>query len=259
MHAYGYLAPPKDKDAPALVVGVWMGNSNNAPNKGSLSLDSSAPLWSAIIETISKDMPIASFKAPSGLKSATVDAFTGLKPGPFTKKTVRELFLPGTVPNKKETIRISLDIDEASGLLWQDGCVGPKVTKGFFDLSEVESNFPAWQKANRGWAARAAKGPGVRGLARDPHVVLLPEQLRAVRSLVGRPVRPQGDLPAGAAAVRCPAPGSRPQSTTSRPRRRSPAPRRRRSDRGGGGGGGGGGGNNPTPKPTKPPKPAPSG
>jgi hypothetical protein len=37
------------------------------------------------------------------------------------------------------------------------------VTKGFFDLSEVESNFPVWQKANRGWAARAAKGPGRRG------------------------------------------------------------------------------------------------
>ena len=49
------------------------------------------------------------------------------------------------------------------GLLWQDGCVGPKVTKGFFDLTEVESNFPAWQKANRLWGARAAKGPGTRG------------------------------------------------------------------------------------------------
>ena len=71
-----------------------MGNSNNDPNKGSLSLDSSAPLWSAITESISKDMPIASFKAPSGLKTATVDAFTGLEPGPFTRKTVKELFLP---------------------------------------------------------------------------------------------------------------------------------------------------------------------
>ena len=45
--------------------------------------------------SVSKDLPIASFKAPSGLKTATVDAFTGLKPGPFTKKKVKELFLPG--------------------------------------------------------------------------------------------------------------------------------------------------------------------
>ncbi|MGZ9160770.1 MAG: transglycosylase domain-containing protein [Candidatus Limnocylindrales bacterium] len=163
VHAYGYLAPPKDPKAPALVVGVWMGNSNNAPNKGSLSLDSSAPLWSAITTEVSKKYPIASFKAPGGLQTATVDAFTGLKPGVFTKKTVKEIFIKGTVPNERETIRVSRSIDAASGLLWQEGCVGPKVSRGFFNLGEVESNFPAWQKANRGWAARAAKGSGVRG------------------------------------------------------------------------------------------------
>ena len=163
VHAYGYLAPPRDKNAPALAVGVWMGNSNNDPNRGSLSLDSSAPLWSAILTEISRKEPIASFRAPSGLVTATVDAFTGLKPGPYTTKTVKELFIKGTVPKSRETIRVSRDIDSASGLLWQDGCAGPKVTKGFFNLNEVDSNFPNWQRADRGWAARAAKGPGVRG------------------------------------------------------------------------------------------------
>jgi penicillin-binding protein 1A len=163
VHAYGYLAPPKDPDRPALAAGVWMGNSNNEPNKGSLSLDSSAPLWSAILEDVSKDIGISQFRPPGGLETATVDAYTGLKPGPFTSKTVKELFLPGTVPTERESIRVSLVVDAASGLLWQDGCVGPKVTRGYFDLSEVESKFPAWQKANRAWAARAAKGPGVRG------------------------------------------------------------------------------------------------
>ena len=143
--------------------GVWMGNSDNSPNDGKLSLDTSAPLWSAILTEVSKGMKIASFKPPSGLKSATVDAFTGLKPGPFTKKTVKELFLPGTVPTQKETIRVAASIDKASGLLWREGCAGPKITKGFFNLSEVESNFPAWQKANANWGARAAKGSGVRG------------------------------------------------------------------------------------------------
>ncbi|HSL77128.1 MAG TPA: transglycosylase domain-containing protein, partial [Candidatus Limnocylindrales bacterium] len=163
VHAYGYLAPPTNKKQPALAVGVWMGNSNNAPNKGSLSLDSSAPLWSAILSEVSNKLPVASFKAPGGLVTASVDAFTGLRPGPFTKKTVKELFIKGTVPRERETLRVSRDIDEASGLLWRDGCAGPKVRRGFFNLNEVESNFPNWQRANRGWAARAAKGPGTRG------------------------------------------------------------------------------------------------
>ena len=163
VHAYGYLAPPEDQNAPALVAGVWMGNSNNEPNKGSLSLDSSAPLWSAILTDVSKGTPIAEFTAPGGLQKAQVDAFTGRRPGPFTTKTVTELFIEGTVPKQTETLRVALDIDAASGLRWQEGCVGPRVTKGFFDLSNVEANFPNWQKANQGWAARAAKGSGVRG------------------------------------------------------------------------------------------------
>ena len=163
VHAYGYLAPPASKNVPALAVGVWMGNSNNAPNRGSLSLDSSAPLWSAIMQEVSSKQAIANFKAPGGLQTATVDAFTGLKPGPFTKKTVKELFIKGTIPTQRETIRVSRDIDAASGLLWRAGCVGPRERRGFFNLNEVESNFPNWQKANRNWAARAAKGAGRRG------------------------------------------------------------------------------------------------
>jgi len=164
--AYGFLAPPKDPEAPALAVGVWMGNSNNSPNDGKLSLDTSAPLWSAILTDISKGLPIANFRAPSGLKTASVDAFTGLKPGPFTNRKVTELFLPGTVPTQRETNRVAKAIDKASGLLWQDGCVGPKVTKGFFNIGEIDSAFPNWQKADRNWAARAAKGSGVRGTSK---------------------------------------------------------------------------------------------
>jgi membrane peptidoglycan carboxypeptidase len=162
VHAYGYLAPPKDKEAAALVVGVWMGNSNNDPMR-ILSLDAAAPLWSSIMRDVSKDLPIVKFRAPPGLEKAEVDAFTGRRPGPFTTKTVEEYFIEGTVPKDREDFRFALDIDAATGLRWRDGCVGPRVTRGFFDLSEVESNFPAWQRANRNWAARAAIGVGVRG------------------------------------------------------------------------------------------------
>jgi membrane peptidoglycan carboxypeptidase len=165
--AYGYLAPPEDPESPALAVGVWMGNSDNTPNDGKLSLDTSAPLWSAILTEISAGLPIADFVQPNDLETAEVDAFTGFKPGPFTRETVEELFLPGTVPTQEETSRVGVQIDEASGLLWQEGCVGPQVTRGYFDLSQVEAGFPNWQEANAGWAARAARGAGVRGGPED--------------------------------------------------------------------------------------------
>ena len=163
VHAYGFLAPPKDPRAPALAVGVWMGNSNNEPNKDTLSLGSSAPLWSRILTDVSKGTPIADFRQPSGLVTASVDAITGLRPGPFSSKTVREFFIKGTEPTRADDLRRTVDIDAASGLLWQDGCVGPMKTVGALDFSQVEAAYPAWQKADNGWTKRAARGPGVAG------------------------------------------------------------------------------------------------
>jgi hypothetical protein len=58
---------------------------------------------------------------------------------------------------------VAVTVDAATGLKWRDGCAGPKVTRGYFNLSEVESNYPNWQKANANWGARAARGSGVGG------------------------------------------------------------------------------------------------
>jgi membrane peptidoglycan carboxypeptidase len=161
--ADGYLPPPDDPKAPALVAGVWMGNSDATPNTGSLSLDSSAPLWSRILTEVSAGQPVAKFTQPKGIVSATVDAFSGLLPGPYTTKTIKELFIDGTVPTRRDDIHVELDIDQATGKLWADGCTGPMVKQGFLDFSAVEQRFPKWQQYTQEWAARAARGPGVSG------------------------------------------------------------------------------------------------
>src|SRR4029078_11916654 len=72
VHAYGYLAPPKDPKAPGLIVGVWMGNSETSPDKEPLSRGSSAPLWSRILTDVSSGLPIADFKQPKGHVTAQV-------------------------------------------------------------------------------------------------------------------------------------------------------------------------------------------
>jgi peptidoglycan glycosyltransferase len=161
-HAYGYLAPPEDPTLPALAVGVWMGNSNNEPNTDTLSLASSAPLWSRIMREVSQDLPIEGWHAPSGLEEATVDAFTGMKPGPFSTKTVTELFIKGTAPRESDNFHRAVDIDRASGLLWQEGCVGPMKTVGALDFSKAE-DIDKWGYYDRGWQKRAARGRGVAG------------------------------------------------------------------------------------------------
>ncbi len=161
--AYGYLAPPEDPAAPALAVGVWMGNSDNSETKGVFSLESTAPLWQAFVSEVSEGLPIATFPQPDGIVQARVDAFSGLLPGPFTTKTVNEYFIDGTVPTRIDDTKVGLDIDLATGLLWQEGCSGPMETQGYLDLSGVELGFPKWKPFTDDWIARATKGPGTRG------------------------------------------------------------------------------------------------
>jgi membrane peptidoglycan carboxypeptidase len=173
VHAYGFLAPPKDPKAPALVVGVWMGNSNNEPDKDTLSLGSSAPLWSRILTEVSRGTPIADFKQPKGLVEVSVDAFSGMRPGPFTARTVKELFIEGSAPTQRDDLRRTVDIDSASGLRWQEGCVGPMKTVGALDFSQVEADHPTWQKYDNSWARRAARGPGVGGGPKGTHTAYL--------------------------------------------------------------------------------------
>jgi len=164
--AYGYLPPPTDPRAPALAVGVWMGNSDSTPSN-TISIWSSAPLWSRILTEISQGLPIARFTRPAGIVNATVDAFSGLLPGPGTVATVKEIFVNGTVPTHHDNYHVAVDIDSATGKLWQDGCTGPMVTKEFLDFSKAEPAFPQWQTYTQEWAARAAKGVGVRGGPRN--------------------------------------------------------------------------------------------
>jgi membrane peptidoglycan carboxypeptidase len=161
--AFGFLAAPEDENAPALAVGIWMGNSDNTPNTDTLSLESSAPLWSRIMTEISKGMPIAKFQQPDGLVKVKVDAFSGLLPGPGTVATVEELFIKGTEPKRKDDLHVQAEIDGATGRLWQEGCTGPKETRTFLDFSQAEPGFPEWQRYTQEWADRAARGVGVRG------------------------------------------------------------------------------------------------
>jgi membrane peptidoglycan carboxypeptidase len=162
--AFGFVAPPKDPKAPAIAVGVWLGNSDAVAINPVTSVSSSAPLWNKIMTEVTKGTPIAKFQEPNGIVEQNVDGYSGMIPGPGTVKTVRELFIKGTEDSlRKDDMHVAQDIDQATGLLWADGCTGPKVSRLFLDFSQVEPRFPQWQKYTEEWAARAAKGPGVRG------------------------------------------------------------------------------------------------
>src|SRR5664280_1332536 len=163
LFAAGYVAPPSDPSAPAIVAGVWAGNSDRAPGKSVMSLELAAPIWHAFMQDATAGTPVTDFAQPAGVTWATVDANSGMLPGPYTTQTVKEVFVDGTVPTQVDTTKISVDIDTVSNTRWTYDCPGTKDTKGFLDFSQVDANSPNFQKYDQIWASRAQQGVGVRG------------------------------------------------------------------------------------------------
>ena len=236
--AYGYLAPPADKKAPALAVGVWMGNSDNSPNDGKLSLDTSAPLWSAILTEVSKGMKIAAVQAAAAASRPPPSTPSpGSSPARSRPRRSRSCSCPGTVPTQKETIRVAASIDEASGLLWRDGCAGPEGHQGLLQpRPRSRRTSRPGRRPNANWGARAAKGSGVaRRPEGHPDGLLLQRRVRAVRPELGRAV--QADrrkcplyTPPVSTATRSPPDAGPVRRRTALRRRSRPPPPVRRAD-----------------------------
>jgi membrane peptidoglycan carboxypeptidase len=151
LSAYGYLAPPREGDLPGLAVGVWMGNSDHSQPLGdeaTFASDGPARVWKAFLRDYTRDWPIADFPRPKGLVEATIDAFSGGRPGPWTRETRRELFIDGTQPGGRH------QVDE-NGLLYSRFCGGWGV-----DPVGAEPGPRAWDEAAADWARRARGGVG---------------------------------------------------------------------------------------------------
>ena len=178
---YGYLAPPKDENKPGLAVGIWMGNSDHSLPRSArpaISLTSAAPLWHAFVEEYTKKWPIATFKRPSKVVSATIDAWSGGKPGSWTHETRKEFFVRGTQPAAKNAV------DEA-GLLYSVNCGGWRV-----DPVKAELGPSAWNRDVEDWLRRARRGVGVIGRW-DAATAFLPGESSWGGPLAGPCLRPR--------------------------------------------------------------------
>jgi membrane peptidoglycan carboxypeptidase len=216
---YGFLAPPKaGSGAPGLAVGIWMGNSDHSnpkSRKPAISLTAAAPLWHAFVNDYSKGWPVTNFGRPGGIVSAKIDAWTGGRPGPWTRDTTSELFIAGTQPGASGAV-------DPAGLLYSPGCGGWQV-----DPVKADRGPSQWDSADAEWAARARRGPGVGGKFGAKTAYFWG------RSGWGGPI-------VGPCA---PKPTPKPDKPNDKPKDGKPPD-------GGGGGGGGGGDAGPGPSPT---------
>jgi peptidoglycan glycosyltransferase len=150
---YGFLAPGTDGH-PSLAVGLWMGNSDHSNPRAkepAISLTAAAPLWHAFVRDYSAGWPITSFSRPDGLVRATIDAWSGGKPGPWTRDTTSAWFINGTQPGARNAI-------DQDGMLYSVSCGGWRV-----DPLKAELGPSSWDPDVADWLRRARSGPGRSG------------------------------------------------------------------------------------------------
>jgi penicillin-binding protein 1A len=151
---YGFLAPPADPAAPALAVGIWMGNSDHSTPKArkpATSLTAPAPLWHAFVRDLTADQPLATFTPPKDVVLSTIDAWTGGAIGRWTRERKKEWFRIGTEPGARTPV-------DVPGLLYARACGGWRV-----DPRKAELGPARWLPDVENWLARARRGVNVRG------------------------------------------------------------------------------------------------
>jgi len=159
LSVYGYLAPPPDPNAPELVTSVWMGNSDHSlPNGGDPSIIAAygpGRIWQSFMRDYTAQWPVYNFPPPpSGIVSATIDAWSGGAPGPWTRATRTEYFIAGTQPGGPNQV-------DPAGLLYTNECGG-----WYVDLLKAEAGQnQRWLDADANWMERARHGINRRGPA----------------------------------------------------------------------------------------------
>jgi hypothetical protein len=131
-----------------------MGNSDHSmprARRPATSLSAAAPLWQSFVRQLTKGDPVAAFRAPKGIVKAKIDAWSGGKPGSWTRDTRTELFRSGTQPGGKR------EVDRA-GLLYARAC-GTWVV----DPVKAELGPKTWDADVADWLRRARRGTGVEG------------------------------------------------------------------------------------------------
>jgi len=84
---------------PQLVVGVWVGNTDNRPMPGALSVRTAAPIWHDVMEAALASQPVEEFSVPEGVELVQSCATSRLLPLRLCPQVTTEVYLAGSDPD----------------------------------------------------------------------------------------------------------------------------------------------------------------
>lgn len=132
---------------PDVVVGVWVGNADNSPMRGTSGVTGAGPIFHDVM-LASARAPRSSFERPDGIVSRTICTLSGGLPTPDCPRVMDEWFVAGTEPGHADPIFRRIAIDTRNGLLATDVCDPAYVEQRSFAVFPPE--VKTWAREN-GW------------------------------------------------------------------------------------------------------------
>ncbi|HID87198.1 MAG TPA: hypothetical protein EYP55_07435, partial [Anaerolineae bacterium] len=131
---------------PQLVVGVWVGNSDNQPMERTPGSRGAAPIWHDVMEFALAPLPVETFDRPPGLEEVEVCTTSGLLPTEHCPHRRKEIFIAGTAPTAYCNIHQVFRICKPSGKLATIYCPPDQVEEKVFEIYPPEA--ADWVRAN---------------------------------------------------------------------------------------------------------------
>ena len=100
---------------PDLVVGVWVGNADNAPMLDVSGVSGAGPIYNLFLRTVTRGGPQREFVEPPGITRREVCRISGLLPGEYCLQRIEELFIRGTEPTESDSFYRSFVVDRRTG------------------------------------------------------------------------------------------------------------------------------------------------
>jgi penicillin-binding protein 1C len=97
------------------LVGVWVGNADNAPMVGVSGVDGAGPIWHDLMR-LAHLRPPGPFARPDGLVEVEICAPSGMLPSRECPRVRREWFIEGTQPTEPDNQFRRIVLDRATGL-----------------------------------------------------------------------------------------------------------------------------------------------
>lgn len=105
-----------------VIVGVWVGNADNSPMKGTSGVTGAGPIFHDVMLAATERSTRTGFSRPAGIIDREICRLSGKLPTDLCIDRITEHFIAGTEPRDPDDIYVEKKIDSRNGLLAGESC-----------------------------------------------------------------------------------------------------------------------------------------